>query len=146
MKSKFICLALCALIIGTTGCGRVEMKRQQAYEAGMNQASSQIQRNETETLNVDEANTSLGLSVAKKKEEGKQAHEAALSESEYSMAESVEYEIDTLNNRVHRHGVTCSLRGDTTGRATIEAWTGTLEEAVAKGYTKCPECILKIGM
>lgn len=134
-------------ILFCSGCAKAELKKQQAYQAGLNQEANRIDRAEVESLDEESLDSNLGLKVDQKKKEQKEVQKNVSSGgSNAPSATTIVYVIDTLNNRVHKHNSGCSLLGDESGRATIENWTGTLDEAVSNGYTKCPECILKIGM
>lgn len=140
-------LTICALASLCTGCSSAS-KKAAAIEAGKANAESHIQRVESETLDADNFDNNLGSKIAEKREENKEAHKLSNSSGGGSGVAGGEivYIIDTLNNRVHKHNSGCTLLGAEDGRTTLENWTGTLDEAVAAGYTKCPECILHIGM
>lgn len=134
---------LLLLMVCCVGCGK--SKRQEAYEAGMQQASGKIQRKEVETLDENNLENNLGVKVAEEKDKARaqNPHGNVSSSQEYNETEVI-YVVDTLNNRLHKHNSGCSLLGAEDGRATLENWYGTPEEAEAKGYTKCPECIIKL--
>lgn len=146
-KSVFMLVTICVLCCLCTACGSAARKAA-AVEAGKNRAQNQIQRVESETLDSENLENNLGMKTAEKREENKEAHKISDSSGSGYDGSGVEiiYIIDTLNNRVHKHNSGCTLLGTEDGRTTLENWTGTLDEAVAAGYTKCPECILKIGM
>lgn len=134
-----------------TGCSNkaAEARRQAAYEQGLQTGKNSIKREnsgEDEGELTKEEHDALASAVKKQKEESKQKVAKAPSVAkDYEGADGPTYVIDTLNNRVHKHNSGCSLLGSESGRATVEAWDGTLEQANAAGYTSCPECILKIG-
>lgn len=142
---RFGVLSLIFLMVtlACVGCGK--SKREEAYQAGMNQASNRVQRKEVETLDEGSLNNNLGVKVSEEKEKNKSKSPQGnvLSSQEYDVTE-VQYIIDTLNNRVHKHNSGCSLLGPEDGRATLENWYGTPDEAEAAGYAKCPECVLKL--
>lgn len=145
LKAIFILVSL-AIVVMLSGCSnkKAEAAKQAAYEAGMQKGSSTIQKKEIEKKVEHDA---LANAVKKEKQESvKQGSSNAEGQArQYEGNSGTTYVIDTLNNRVHKHNSGCSLLGAEAGRATVEPWNGTLEEAVAHGYTKCPECVLRLG-
>ena len=128
-----------------TGCSKKQELLDEAYAAGLSQ-NVRITKIPAETLDQYAVDHNLGIKVEERKDS---INETVAGEGE-AVAETPEaveiiYVIDTLNSRVHKHNSGCILLGDESGRATIENWTGTVDEAVAAGYTKCPECIIKLG-
>lgn len=147
-RKKLLSLGVISLLAMScvTGCSKNEEALAEAYAAGMVDIVK-IQHLPVEPLDQESVAHNLGIKVEERKDELNDGTETVAAGATAETPASVEivYVIDTLNNRVHKHNSGCTLLGEEAGRAIIENWTDTVDAAVAAGYTKCPECILKLG-
>lgn len=147
-RKKILTVSLLGLmaLFCCTGCGNVEEAKAAAYNAGLSMSPG-VEVIPAVPLDKEAVNNNLGIKVEERKDSINQTEAVVVEDAGGGQPEAVEivYVIDTLNSRVHKHNSGCTLLGAEDGRATIENWTDTVDAAVAAGYTKCPECIIKLG-